>query len=823
MSRRAVGNREQQGELEKIGTRVDRGRIGALALLFLGAAGLSAVMPATASARSSIQLEAPVHVQAGRPFDVVLRFGGGAQIGGVEAEINFDTDAAEFASADFRRNRLRGFPGALEELGPVELPDGVAVGFYSCPSADCAPRGLRAPIRGAKVGSVLARVRLTPLVSGRLEVRLGAVEFVAPDGTPLPLSHAPASSTVRVGSARELHSAPAPRRPQPLASPSQGHVRDVSGDSRLDEQDVTEVALQWIVARNDGSTCGKAAAVTRYDANQDGCLDVSDVQTYAGRVATRTATRIVAAAINPTLVVDSPGDGTDVAPGNGVCRTAASTCTLRAAIVEANAQSGANEIDFAIPGSGVQTIQLGSQLPTVTDTSGPTTIDGYTQPGASPNSNQFASNAQLRIAVRGTGSHGVDALRITSPNNVVRGMSFYNLRRSIWLAGGNAKGNRIVGNFVGTDPSGTFGFAGSALDLDGIGVELSAGANHNTVGEASLSARNVISGNARHGIACYSGASNTVYNNIVGLSPLGDRRLMNVKHGSDWNSVCANNVIGGTGSLQRNIFSGNGVPNANDGSAGVEVSHGPGNTGQQIVGNCFGTDITCTSAPSWTFNAFWGIHIEDTASNVLVDDNVVVSSRSAAIKLEERNTTGNIVSNNLVGVGPDGRALPNHAPGIIVTEGATNNRIGPGNIVAHNPVGVRISDAGTDGNTITRNSIFANGGLGIDLDPTGVTPNDAGDGDSGPNQQLNFPVLSSATGTSVRGTACSGCRVEVFVADPDPSGFGEGRTFLAAGLADASGNFTVSISGVSAGQTVTATATDGQGNTSEFAKRVSVG
>ena len=546
------------------------------------------------------------------------------------------------------------------------------------------------------------------------------------------------------------------------------------------------------------------------------------MQAYAGGVAARPAARIVAAAVNPSFVVDSPGDGTDAAPGNGVCRTAASTCTLRAAIVEANAQSGANEVDFAIPGSGVQTIQLGSQLPTVTDTSGPTTIDGYTQPGASPNSSQFASNAQLRIALRGTGSHGIDALRITSPNNVVRGISFYNFRRSVWLAGGNAKGNRVVGNFVGTDPGGTFGFPGSALDLDGIGVELSAGANHNAVGEATLAGRNVISGNARHGIACYSGASNTVYNNIVGLSPLGDRRLMNVKHGSDWNSVCANNVIGGTGSLQRNIFSGNGVPNANDGAAGVEVSHGPGNTGQQIVGNCFGTDITCTSSPSWTFNAFWGIHIEDTASNVLIDDNVVVSSRSAAIKLEERNTTGNIVSNNLVGVGPDGRALPNHAPGIIVTEGATNNRIGPGNIVAHNPVGVRISDPGTDGNTITRNSIFANGGLGIDLDPTGVSPNDAGDGDSGPNQQLNFPVLSSATRTSVRGTACSGCRVEVFVADPDPSGFGEGRTFLAAAVADGSGNFTVAISGVSAGQTVTATATDGQGNTSEFAKRISV-
>jgi CSLREA domain-containing protein len=793
-----------------------------LALLFLAAAVLFAVLPATASAGSSIQLKAPAQAKVGRPFDVTLRVVGGARISGFEAELHFDTGAAEFASADYRRSELRKLLGSLHQLGPVELRDGVALGSYSCLTADCAPRGLKATIKGAKGSFVLARVRLTPRVAGRLEIRLGAVELVASDGTRLAVSRGAISSTVGVGSSRLVHAAPDSHAPARLSRPSQAHIRDVSGDSRIDEQDVTEVALQWIVARNDGAVCSTTSVVTPHDANGDGCLDVFDVQAYAAAVPTRSFTELAVTAANPALVVNSLGDGVDAAPGNGVCRTAASTCTLRAAIAEANAQSGANEIDFAIPGSGVQTIQLGSQLPTVTDTSGPTTIDGYTQPGASPNSNQFASNAQLRIAVRGTGSHGVDALRITSPNNVVRGMSFYNLRRSIWLAGGNAKGNRIVGNFVGTNPSGTFGFAGSALDLDGIGVELSAGANHNTVGEASLSARNVISGNARHGIACYSGASNTVYNNIVGLSPLGDRRLMNVKHGSDWNSVCANNVIGGTGGLQRNIFSGNGVPNANDGSAGIEVSHGPGNTGQQIVGNCFGTDITCTSAPSWTFNAFWGIHIEDTASNLLVDHNVVVSSRSAAIKLEERNTMGSIVSNNLVGVGPDGRSLPNHAPGIMVTEGATNNRIGPGNIVAHNPVGVRISDPGTDGNTITRNSIFANGGLGIDLDPTGVNPNDAGDGDSGPNQQLNFPVLSSATRTSVRGTACSGCRVEVFVADPDPSGFGEGRTFLAAAVADGSGNFTVAISGVSAGQTVTATATDGQGNTSEFAKRVSV-
>ena len=88
------------------------------------------------------------------------------------------------------------------------------------------------------------------------------------------------------------------------------------------------------------------------------------------------------------------------------------------------------------------------------------------------------------------------------------------------MRGRHPHGNRVVGNFVGTDPAGTFGFAAADLDLDAIGVEFSAGANSNHIGEETLAGRNVISGNARHGIACYR-ASNIVYNNIVGLSPLG--------------------------------------------------------------------------------------------------------------------------------------------------------------------------------------------------------------------------------------------------------------------------------------------------------------
>jgi len=45
-----------------------------------------------------------------------------------------------------------------------------------------------------------------------------------------------------------------------------------------------------------------------------------------------------------TFIVTSTADGVDTAPGDGVCTTAAATCTLRAAIQEANALSGADSI-----------------------------------------------------------------------------------------------------------------------------------------------------------------------------------------------------------------------------------------------------------------------------------------------------------------------------------------------------------------------------------------------------------------------------------------------------------------------------------------------
>ena len=142
--------------------------------------------------------------------------------------------------------------------------------------------------------------------------------------------------------------------------------------------------------------------------------------------------------------------------------------------------------------------------------------------------------------------------------------------------------------------------------------------------------------------------------------------------------------------------------------------------------------------------------------------------------------------------------------------------------------GVQIT--GGTGNAVTANRIAANGGLGIDLRDDGVTVNDGANTAGQPNLLMDFPVFTSAllAGTSLTVTGYVGsapgqatfanARVELFVADADPTGFGEGRTHLGSLTADASGNFagTLTVAGLATGDRLTATATDAAGNTSEF-------
>ncbi|HEX9372378.1 MAG TPA: hypothetical protein VF897_15295, partial [Roseiflexaceae bacterium] len=695
-----------------------------------------------AAPQATLQIDAPAQVAAGQPIELALTVRAAADLAGFEAAVDFDTAVAEFAGLDRRSSGLARTGRDVGALTIPELPGGSVIALYSCPAASCVDgSGPQQPL-GASGDVALATFDILPLRPGTLEIALDPLKFVDAAGNPTPVAVPNHTIVVQVGPPGAGPRYPAPAGPWALGQAAAAPASlDLTGDGLVSHADLMEVALAWTRAREHGRVCGALVDSSR-DVNGDGCVDVADLQLLATRYspAGQGAPPQVEAAAPLTLVVNSTGDTGDAQIGDGVCKTSAGSCTLRAAIQEANAHAGPDQINFAISGTGVHTIQLGAELPALNDTSGGTTIDGYSQPGAVPNTDPLVSNTTIHVEVEGEGASGLDALPITSAGNVVRGLAFYNLHRSIWLFGGGAHDNRLIGNFIGTNAAGTFKLTFNTVDA--LGVHISQGASRNHIGDTAPADRNVISGNARSGVGLWDQGTddNIIVNNIVGLNPSGTSRLANANHGIDMNFGVSYTIVGGTGPGERNVVSGNQ-------HQGIEISHLASTSYNWVVGNYVGTDVTGKQGPAYARNDGFGIQTKDRVANNLVADNVVGNNQMAGIRVDEYGTCcvgRNQFTNNRVGLGVDGSSIPNRVAGFLITAG--NTLVGPGNIIANNPIGVAIDGDASDGNTITHNAIYGNSGLGIDLGPLGmVNQNDQGDGDSGPNQQLNFPVLQSAT------------------------------------------------------------------------------
>ncbi len=250
-----------------------------------------------------------------------------------------------------------------------------------------------------------------------------------------------------------------------------------------------------------------------------------------------------------TFTVNSTGDAEDQAPG-GVCNTAPfpvgtePECTLRAAIQEANATTTADTISFNIGGSGVKIISpASSSLPAITQ---PVTIDGYSEPGATENTETQPgkTNAVLKIQLRGSstssGSSGLTVF-IGVSDTVIRGLAISNFGTGITLLG-SGSGNRIEGNFIGADPSGV-----SAVG-NGDGVQFSV-ANGSTLGGTSPDKRNLISGNENFGVWLEGSSSgNGIEGNLIGTDRNGgalgngDTGVLLSSSGSAGNRILSNSI-----------------------------------------------------------------------------------------------------------------------------------------------------------------------------------------------------------------------------------------------------------------------------------------
>src|SRR5262249_48958499 len=191
--------------------------------------------------------------------------------------------------------------------------------------------------------------------------------------------------------------------------------------------------------------------------------------------------------------------------------------------------------------------------------------------------------------------------------------------------------------------------------------------------------------------------------------------------------------------------------------------------------------------------------INNTVGGLVAGARNVISGNGIGIQVGGLSTStspGNVIQGNFIGLNALGTGpLPNSHQGILL-EDATSNTIGgtqpeAANRIAFNgDAGVQVS--ARNRNTIRGNSIFSNGGLGIDLGDsflTGVTVNDPLDSDHGANELQNFPVLTSVLSTnntttiqgSLTSTANTTFQIDFYSsAALDPSGFGEGAQFLGA-------------------------------------------
>jgi hypothetical protein len=249
--------------------------------------------------------------------------------------------------------------------------------------------------------------------------------------------------------------------------------------------------------------------------------------------------------------------------------------SLRQAILDANANPGLDTIAFNIPGAGVHTISPASGLPSITDA---VVLDGYSQPGASPNTDPNGFNGILLIELSGASAGQANGLNINAGGSTVRGLVI-NRFQGLSAFAGNAirlssgDGSHIEGTLLGTDPDGTL-----ALGNEDNAITIDTGSDGNVIGGTTPEARNVISAQGRTAFFIET-SGNVIQGNFIGtqrdgVSPLGNLQGIGFVGNV---GTANNNVVGGITPGAANVIAFNAI-------RGV-VGEATSGTGNSIRGN----------------------------------------------------------------------------------------------------------------------------------------------------------------------------------------------------------------------------------------------
>jgi hypothetical protein len=390
--------------------------------------------------------------------------------------------------------------------------------------------------------------------------------------------------------------------------------------------------------------------------------------------------------------------------------------SLRQAILDSNATTGqTNTIDFAVPGTGVQTIAPLSPLPPVTAS---VRIDGTSQPG---------SAGTPLIELTGSQAGSADGLLITGSDVTVRGLDITNFSQGagIHITGSSATGNWIYGNFLGTDTTGT-----QALP-NHEGVEIDAGATNNLIGTNGdgindASERNLLSGNFFAGvwITGQGTSSNAVAGNWIGTGVSGEVALNNGTQpitdsqgftfggGVAISAGASGNRIGTDGKSVDDIGERNVIAGSDNDAIDI---WGSGTDGNVVAGNFIGTDATATRALGIAGD---GVFLAEGASYNWIgmnpngrtaaadEGNAISGNGYDGIQFAD-SADSNVIAGNKIGTGATGTvALGNSDQGVEVDSGCVDTTIGGTAAGAGNMISANGSDAiliaglGTYGNAL---------------------------------------------------------------------------------------------------------------------------
>ena len=309
--------------------------------------------------------------------------------------------------------------------------------------------------------------------------------------------------------------------------------------------------------------------------------------------------------------------------------------SLRQAILDANANAGADTIAFAISGTGVHTITPTLVLPTITEA---VTIDATTDDSFASNSNRpaiivdgnnlvadgltlgaAADGSTIRgLVVRDFGGNGIlieagsdgntvagnyvgrldaagtiaaageentsSGIRVLGASNTIGGTTALdrNLSRGnvqgIYLTGASASGNTILNNYVGVDVTGN-----SAVTNSGRGIHVDGGASSNLIGKVGYG--NVVSGSTNIGIHLIGGSNNVIRANIIGLNAAGSAAISTEPSASRLTAALGD-MVGGSAAGEGNVISGNTGSVGSVAGGGVYIQA----TNSTVQGNIIGLD-----------------------------------------------------------------------------------------------------------------------------------------------------------------------------------------------------------------------------------------